>query len=339
MTKTAKEIRQELKKRREKRGKTDWFKIKGGTTVYLRIGPPWKKGGEIWKDVLFHGYFKEKVYCRKNDTDPNTGKPRKCPTCIRLKELKSDRSPFGKKLWSLIKQNSEGLWNVLRAKKFKRTDHGIIVKRYEDNHFKVLRLSKKWQEGMMDIFADEDYRTKDILGVTHSKYGRLIKATREGKGRDDTVYTFRPVDRETPIFLDKEKRVKILKTLNDLDAIVHGSSKEEHEAFIEKMEKRAKRLVREEKEGKDEDEEEDDEERDEEDSEETEDDDSEERDEKDSDDDESEDDESDSSEDSDEEDDDDTDLEKSYKKMKKKLKHKKHHHDEDEEDEDDGDDE
>lgn len=320
MTKTAKEIRQELKKRRGKKGKVDWFKLEGGTQKYIRIGPPWKKGGEFWKDVAFHGYFTDRVYCRKNDIDEKTGKPRKCPVCIRLKELKSDRSPKGKKLWSLIKQNTEGLWNVLVAKKFKRTDKGIVVKRYVDNRFKVMRLSRKWQDLMMDIFADEDYRSKHILGVTHSVYGRLIKATREGKGRDDTNYTFRPVDHMTPIFSDEEKRIAIKKTLNDLDALVHGSSKEECEAFLEKAEKKAKRLAREEKEHGDEDE--DDEDKEEDDEEETEDD----EDDSDSDGDEEGDDD-----DSSDDEEDDSDLEKKYKKLKKKLKHKKS----DEEDDDD----
>src|SRR5579885_2937182 len=81
VTKSASEVRNMLKERRTKRSKTPWFTIKGGTTEYLRIGPPWKKNGEIWKDVLFHGYFKEKVYCRKNDIDEKTGKPKKCLIC------------------------------------------------------------------------------------------------------------------------------------------------------------------------------------------------------------------------------------------------------------------
>jgi hypothetical protein len=323
MTRSAADIRKELKKRRQKRKKTNWYTLKGGTRRYLRIGPPWKKGGEFWKDVLFHGYYKDKVYCRKNDIDEKTGKPKKCKVCIRLKELKSDRSAFGKKLWSLIKQNSEGLWNVLVAKKIKRVDGKIIVRRYEDGVFKVFRLSKKWQDLMMDIFADEDYRSKDILGVTHSKYGRLIKATREGEGRDDTNYTFHPVDAMTPIFPDKEKRLAILKTLNDLDAIVHGSSQEECEAFLEKAEKKARKLARLEKEGGDEDTDDDDEEADdtERDEDESESDDNEDEETEDEEDDESEDDE------------DDSDLENRYKKMKKKLKKKKSS-DDDEDDED-----
>ncbi len=327
MTKTAKEIRQELKKRRQKGGRTNWFNIKGGTRVYLRIGPPWKKGGEFWKDVAFHGHYKDRVYCRKNSIDPKTDKPRKCPVCVRLAELKTDRSPKGKKLWSLIKQSTEGLWNVLVAKKFKRVDGKIQVRRYLDNQFKVLRLSKKWQDMMMDIFADEDYRSKDILGVAHSKYGRLIKATREGKGRDDTNYTFRPVDYMSPIFPDKEDRLKILKTLTDLDAMVHGSSKEECEAFLAKAEKQAAKLARLEKEESGSDETDDD------DGDGIEDDEDEGTDSDDEDDNESSEDDDESDSDGDDEEDDDSDLEKKYKKMKKKLKNKKHR-EEDEEDDD-----
>lgn len=323
MTKTAAEIREDLEKRRSRGGgKQSWASIKPGTKVYLRILPPWKKDGEFWKDVLFHGYFKTKVYCRKNDINPKTGKPRKCAICTRLLELKSDRSPFGKKLWSLIKQNTEGLWNVLVVQKFKRLESGkIIVRKYEDNKAKLFRLSPKWQAVMMDIFGDEDYRAKSILGVTHPKFGRLIKASRTGSGRDDTNYTFVPVDFESAIFKDKEKRIKIVKTANDLDAIVHGSSQEELEAFLERMEKKAKRMARLEKEGGDDEDNEDEEENDEE---ETEDDDS--------------DDEEDSEEDSDSDDEDNEgdsdsgdDLESNYKAMKKKLKKKKRVEEDDDE--------
>lgn len=325
MTKTAAEIRTDLEKRRSRGGgKQSWASIKPGTKVYLRILPPWKKDGEFWKDVLFHGYFKTKVYCRKNDINPKTGKPRKCACCTRLIELKSDRSPFGKKLWSLIKQNTEGLWNVLVVQKFKRLDSGkIIVRKYEDNKAKLLRLSPKWQNVMMDIFGDEDYRAKSILGVTHPKYGRLIKASRTGSGRDDTNYTFVPVDSESMIFKDKEKRIKIVKTSNDLDAVVHGSSQEEIEAFLERMEKKAKRMARLEKEGGDEDDEdvEDEEETDEE----TEDDDADE------DADEGDDEDGDEEEDSDDDSDSGDDLESNYKAMKKKLKKKKHQEEDDDE--------
>jgi hypothetical protein len=313
MTKTAEEIRQELKKRRSKKGKYEWHKIKAGVKEYWRIGPPWKKGGEFWKDVLFHGGYKDKVYCRKNDINPKTDKPRKCPVCIRLAELKTDRSTFGKKLWSLINQRSEGLWNILVAKKIKRLESGkVIVRRYEHDKFQIQRLSSKWQAMMMDIFGDEDYRAKSILGVTHPKYGRLIKASRVGSGRDDTIYTFTPTDHVTPIFKSKEKRIAILKTLIDLDALIHGSSQEECEAFVEKAEKKARKLARLEKEVESDDEDEDDDEpkkrhHDE-----------------------------DEEEDEEEADEDDDDLEKNYQKVKKKLKKKKAlRQEEDDEDEDD----
>src|SRR5271167_4102870 len=184
MTKTAEEVREDLKSRTQKRGKTNWFSLKEGV-AYLRIGPPWKKNGEFWKDVLFHGGFKDKVYCRQNDINEETGNPKSCRICKRVGELKTDRSIRGKKLYSLIHQKNESLWNVLVAK-VKRTEKGIRVRKYIDGHFKVWRLSSKWHTMLIEIFADDDLRQKSILGVTHPKYGRLVKVTRTGSGRDDT---------------------------------------------------------------------------------------------------------------------------------------------------------
>jgi len=318
MTKTASEIRKELRERTRKKGKVDWFGIKGDTTVYLRFCPPWKKNGDFWKDVLFHGGFKDKVYCRKNDMNEETEKPKSCLICKRVVELKNDRSTRGKKLWSLIRQKNESLWNVLVAKIRRRDDGSIKVIRYRDNHAKVLRLSSKWHNALLEIFADEDLRAKSILGVTHPKYGRLVKAKRSGTGRDDTNYTFLPTDKMMPIFPEKSKRMKILKTVVNLDKMVHASSKEELEAFLEKMERRARKLAALEKEGghgRDEDEEEEDVEKDDE----------EETPKKkkkhhkradDADDDDSDD----SDSDSEDEDDEDADLERKYKEMKKKSK-------------------
>jgi hypothetical protein len=313
MTKTAAEIRQEIEKRsRSGGGKGSWFSMKPGDKKYLRLGRPWRKNGDFWKDVFIHGYFKDKVFCRSNEKNPATGKPRKCPVCQRLKEMESDRSTKAKKLWGLIKQNSEGLWNVLVAKKIIRKDNGkIIVKKYEDNKFKLFRLSPRWNNLMMDIFGDEDYRVKSILGVTHPLSGRLIKATRTGKGREDTTYAFAPVDRSTPIFDDEEKRKKIGETLIDLDKAVKISSKEECEAFLEKMEKKARKLAKLEKEDAGDDDEDDDV--------------------KDEEDDEEDDDDTDDDEDSD----DDDDLESRYKKAKKNAAKKKKKHRDDEDDEDD----
>lgn len=302
-------------------------------TVYIRIGPPWQKNGEFWKDVLLHGGFKDKVYCRQNDINPETGKPRKCAVCTRLLELKTDRSPRGKKLWSLIKQRNESLWNVLVAKTKRADDGKLKVLGYKDNRFKVWRLSSKWQNMLIEIFADEDYRTKSILGVTHTKYGRLIKVKREGTGRDDTNYVFLPTDRETPIFPEKSKRKEILKTLVNLDKLVHASSQEEIDAFLSKMERLARKLVAK---SRDEDNDSDDEEED------VEDDDTPKKkkkkprddDEDDEDDDDHkkvDDDDEDEDEDSDDSDDDEDEMEKKYKKMKKNLKSKRSS----EEDEDD----
>lgn len=281
--------------------------------MYLRIGPPFHKEGEIWKDVYFHGGFKRKVYCAQNDVDPETGKHKKCLIEKRLAELKSDRSKRGKKLWSLINQRSEGLWNVLVAK-VKKSHGNYIVRKYVDSKFKVWRLSYKWHNALLDIFADEDYRNKSILGVAHAKYGRLIKVSREGSGRDDTHYTFKVMEEVTPIFEDEHKRHKILKTLVDLDAMVHSSTKDELESFLHRMEKKAKKLAREDKESKDESSDSD----------------------EDSDSDESESkkssSESDESESRSKSESDGDDLEKQYKKMKKEMKErkKKKHGDSDE---------
>lgn len=337
MTKTPQEIREELDKRRAESkggGKDKWFSLGADSKVLIRVGRPWKKDGEFWKDVYYHGSFKDKVYCKKNDIDPETGKPKRCRVCDRVKELKTDRSTFGKKLWTLINQRSESLWNVLIVGKKKIDDEGRITPlRYVDNKYKIWRLSSKWRDMLMDIFADEDYKisAKSILGITHPKRGRLIKVRRTGKGRDDTSYTFTPEGFMTPISKSEEKREKIQETLNDLDAMVKGSSKEELIAFLAKAEKEAKRLARQEKEGKDDDKDDDDEE------EETEvdvDEDGEDEDrpkkKKKSSDDDSDDEEE--EEEGDEDDDSDSDIEKKYKRMKKKLKAKKASKSDDDED-------
>ena len=319
MTKSASEVREELKERRRKKGggKDNWLKVKDGDVIYIRIGPPKHKDGEIWKDVYFHGGFKRKVYCAQNDKDEETGKHKKCLIEKRLAELKSDRSKRGRKLWTLINQRSEGLWNVLVAK-VKKSHGGYKVRKYVDEKFKVLRLSFKWHNELLDIFADEDYRNKSILGVAHPKYGRLIRMTREGSGRDDTRYKFKVMEDVTPISEDKHERHKLLKTLVDLDELVHGSSKDEIESFLHRMEKKAKKLAKEDSESKDES--------------------------SDSDEDSSSSDESESKSKSDESSSSDEsesksksesssesdDLEKQYKKMKKELKDRKKKHDESE---------
>ena len=334
MTKSAEDVKRELERNKKKGrgGKHGWFKLKEDDTKYIRIGPPWEKDGEMWKEILYHGGYKEKVYCRKNDKDEE-GKPRKCAACKRLAELKSDRSTFGKKLWSLIKQRSETLWNVAEAIKIKKKSNGkVIVIKYRDGKFQIMRLSTKWNNKLLEIFADEDYRRKSILGVTHSKFGRLIKASRTGSGRDDTDYSFRAVDHETPILIDDEKRKKILKTLIDLDELVHGSSKEEIDTFVRRMEKKARILAKKDK-RHDKDDDRDDEDEDVDDEEDDRDKDSDEDEEKsDSDDD------GDEEEEDDSESDDDDDLERKYKKAKKKHSKKKRRDDDDEEEEDEDDD-
>lgn len=322
MTMTAAEVRKERERRSRKGGggKNDWIKIPADTTVFLRIGPPWKKNGEVWKDSLKHGYYPREVYCAANDEDEDTGKQRRCKVDKRVEALKGDRSNFGKKLWSLIHERSEGLWNVLLvSKKVKLPSGKIIAKAYKDNKFKILRLSPKWQDLLLDVFTNDKYREKSILGVSHPLTGRLIKVRREGSGKDDTNYTFTAMKQESRLAKSRGKRKKLLATLINLDGVVSGSSDEELAAFLRKMEKRAKKLAR-----LDDDEDDDDDDED---------------DEKDEDGDEDSDsDDGDDEEDEDEGGSDDEDaLEKRYRKMKKKNKAKKKH--KEEEDDDDEEDE
>jgi hypothetical protein len=245
VTKTAEEIREELSKRKKKTSGRPWTSFDPGEW-YFRIGPPWEKDGEVWKDVLFHGDFKNKVYCGKNDVDEKTGKPGKCKACRRWEEVKKERSPVAKALFGLLRQKSESIWNILRAKVKKHSDGTIEVRKYEDRQFKLLRLSAKWQNLVLEIFSDDDYRRKSVLGVAHPKYGRLIRVKREGKGRDDTDYHFKVMEKETPISSDEHERHKLLKTLTNLDEIVSASSSEEIETFVAKMEKVAKHIAAEE---------------------------------------------------------------------------------------------
>lgn len=320
MTMTAAEVKKERERRSRKGGggKNDWVKIPADSTVYLRIGPPWKKDGEVWKDSIKHGYYPREVYCAANDQDEDTGETRRCKVDKRVKALKGDRSNFGKKLWSLIHERSEGLWNVLVvSKKVKLANGKVFAKAYKDNKFKILRLSPKWQDLLLVVFENDKFRKKSLLGVSHPLWGRLIKVRREGSGKDDTNYTFTAVKNTSKISKSKVRRKKLLATLINLDGVVSGSSDEELAAFLRKMEKRAKKLAR-----LDDDEDDDDDDED---------------DEKDEDGDED----SDSDDGGDEEDedeageDDEDDLEKRYRKMKKKNKNKKKHKEEDDDDDED----
>jgi len=348
------EHRKKLKKK--KGGKDRWTKIGEGST-FIRVGKPWKKNGEFWKEVLFHGRWPNKVYCSQNDKDEETGKPRRCPACRRQKALKGDKSKSAKKLFGLLSQKTEGLWNVLVAR-VKKTESGLKVKGYEDNKFKILRLALKWHTGLLDVFADEDFRKKSILGIAHPKYGRLVRVNREGTGRDDTEYKFKAMD-VSLLAPTKEQRLALFETLNDLDELVSGSSEEELDAFVRKMEKKAKKSSSDEDEDEDDDEpkkkksrDEDEEEEEDKDEEESEDEDEDEpkskkkkkKKSKDEDEDEDEDESEDEDEDKEEEeedeeeedtvpdDDDDEDEPKSKKKKKKKSKKSKGE-DEDEEEE------
>lgn len=166
--------------------------------------------------------------------------------CKRQADLKGDRSVRAKKLWGLLVKKNEGLWNILVAKVKKSSKGEYRVKGYEGKKFQILRLSSKWHNLLLDIFSDEDYRRKSILGVTHAKYGRLIRLNRVGEELD-TTYTFKALDRETPIFDSSTKRKAVLKTLVDFDSMVSGSSDEELETFVHRSERLAKKMEHEEK--------------------------------------------------------------------------------------------
>jgi len=221
--------------------KGDWFKLEGGQTATLRIGPPWATGAEIWKDVFFHGRYPNKAYCGMNDLDPTTGKRRRCLVCVELHSLKGKKDPVSKKLYGLINQRSEGLWNVLVAKTTQdeagRTKIvGVIPK------FKIMRLAGQWHNELLDIFAEEDFRAKHILGVAHPLVGRFIRVRRTGTGMQDTEYKFRALD-ESPLAPTKELRLALLKTLNNLDKLVMGASDEELTAFLRGAKQRARQLA------------------------------------------------------------------------------------------------
>lgn len=354
MTMTPDEIRklreENIKKQSQKGGGDKWFQVKEGTHV-VRIGPPWKKGGEFWKDRFFHGRYKNKVYCAKNDVDEETGKRRKCLVCRRVKELRHDKSERAKRLYGLIKQNSDALWNVLIAKT--KVKEGKLKVIGTEKKFRIMQLSPSWHNELLDIFGDPEYRENSVLGVAHLRTGRFIRIERIGSGRDDTEYKFRVMKSESPIADSKSERLELKGTLIDLDEIVEGSSDEELKAFLRRMEKKAKTA---DEDGEDENGDEDDEEsskkkkkhRDEDEAEEEEQDEEEEEEEEeeDSEEDEDEDDSSskkkkkkhhDEDEEEEEESEDDEDEEEPKKKKKKSKKHHDEDEDEEEEDEDDGD--
>jgi len=244
MPKSAKEVRKMLEDReksREGRGKDMWFPgLKQGFTV-LRLGQPWAgDDGDFWKDRFFHGGYKNKVFCAKNEIDKETGKPRKCKVCRAYKALKGDQSSFARRLSKLIFQRSESLWNVVAAK-FKERHGKIEVTGVDDpKKFQILQMSYKWTQDLQDIFGEEEYREKSELGVTDPKVGMWIRVRRRGKEMD-TKYDFKVLDNPCPISEDKSERKEIEKTLIDLDAVVKGSSDEELEAFLEKMTHKAKK--------------------------------------------------------------------------------------------------
>jgi hypothetical protein len=249
MTMSAKDVERYRTQLKGERKKGSWWSLKptesgAPATAYLRIGKPWKKDGEIWKDVMIHsGGFKEKVYCAHNDIDKDTGKPRKCAVCRRLKKLQTeDRTPFSKKLFGFLIPKAEALWNVAIAKVAVSSSGAVKVKGYVDRQFKILRLSKKWHLELVELFTEPEYRAEHVLGLADPKFGYLIRMKREGKELD-TEYQFKVIGKPAPIYESKEKRIAINKSLANLDSLVKGSSAEELQAFVHAMEKKAKKLV------------------------------------------------------------------------------------------------
>lgn len=257
MTMSASEVekyREGLKNRKGSGGGGSWFTLKSGT-AYLRIGKPWRKNGEFWKDVIFHGAFipgqqGTKVYCAGNFIDKETGKPKKCAVCRRLKQLRSEpRTKFSNALFKLLVPREEYLWNVLQAKL--KTSEGKpilkdgkpIVKRYVDSTYKIARFSKMWHLLLVEIFAEDEYRAESVLGVTHPKTGRIIRCVRTGENLK-TEYRFKVIGGPSSISKSQEKREALQSTLVDLDKAVKASSSEELQAYVHAMEKRAKKLAK-----------------------------------------------------------------------------------------------
>lgn len=242
MVMTADEVRELREKNKAKRSRK-WLKIEGDTTTYVRIGPPWKRlpngeWGEIWKDAFFHGRYPNKLYCPQGVIDPKTHQPRVCPACRRLKELKLDKSAYGKRLYKLLFRKSEGLWNVLKLK-WKEIEGAIkIIGR--DGGWQIMRLSGSWHNELLDIFTESEYRKESAFGVSDLKFGRDVRIKRTGTDMEDTEYRFKAQTVARPAAPDKEQRLALRKTLINLDEAATLASKEELEVFVRRMEKKAK---------------------------------------------------------------------------------------------------
>jgi len=260
MTMTAsqvRELREKNIKDRKRKGGGDWLQVQEGA-IWVRFGPPWHKGGEVWKDRFFHGRYPNKIYCGRNDVDEATGKRRACKICKRVKALEGSKDAFSKALWGLLKQKRDHIWNVAVAKT-KEVNGRTKVIGLKTGKFQIWSLAAQWHDALLDIFADEDYREASILGVVDTRHGRFIRVTRTGTDID-TEYTFKAAKDESLLAGTKEERLAILKTLNDLDTIVSGSSGEEMDAFLQAAEKEARKKSKAAKKSRDEDESEEEEE-------------------------------------------------------------------------------
>jgi hypothetical protein len=245
MTMSAAEVRALREKNKKEKGSgKKWLKIEGDTVLYIRIGPPWKRDkdgewGEIWKDAYYHAKYPNKLYCPTGTIDPKTKQPRFCPVCKRLKELKNDRSAFGKRLYKILVRKHEGLWNAMKLKT-KQTDDGDIKIVGRDGGWQVMRLSGSWHNELLDLFTETEYRKQSIFGVADLKYGRVVRIRRTGSGLNDTEYRFKAFTSPSLAAPTKEDRIALRKALINLDEVVEFGSKEELESFLRRSEKKAK---------------------------------------------------------------------------------------------------
>lgn len=253
MTMSAKDVeqyRQDLKNKNSGGGGAGWFSMKPDTTVYIRIGPPWVKDGEIWKDSLRHRIPSKEmsnsnqVYCGHNDVKKD-GTVRKCAVCRarkKMSEAGGKRTTASRALYGMLCEQTQSIYNVLVGKKVKILPSGkVLIKSYEDDKFKPWTLSPSWHGELLEIFTEDEYRRKSVKGVTSPQFGWVIRVKRIGKGLD-TEYKFKVVGPSCPISKDPEKREALLKTLNNLDKIVRGSSDEELQAYVRLAEKKSRSL-------------------------------------------------------------------------------------------------
>ena len=189
-------------------------------------------------DRRLHGDFKDRIFCRRNTINPKTGKPRTCSACDRYAQLKGDTSDRADDMRKLIYPRYDHLWNVLPVLKGDLKGGKKLVVKKLDEAYRILTCSKTLHNLLVDIFADEEYREKSMLGVTHSIHGRFIQLRRIGENLD-TEYRVKVLSEPQPLAKDKATRIALGRTLNDLAAKAQGASEEDLAAFLRKMETKA----------------------------------------------------------------------------------------------------